>query len=102
MKIDRHNQYRVVQGFFFPHHENPRMPLRSTILDGELVIDVDPRTKKVFKQSAVPPTHSYYGYEYYRKLSVCLRLTAWWSTIKMLCQELWTSDMEYVYERTHA
>lgn len=44
--IDRHNQYRLINGFFFPHHENPLKPLRTTILDGELVIDIDPRTKK--------------------------------------------------------
>ncbi|KAI5124570.1 hypothetical protein M0805_003090 [Coniferiporia weirii] len=44
--IDRHNQYRLLQGFFFPHHENPRVPLRSTIIDGELVIDTDPKTRK--------------------------------------------------------
>ncbi|KAH8117391.1 mRNA capping enzyme, alpha subunit [Phellopilus nigrolimitatus] len=44
--IDRHNQYRLLNGFFFPHHENPRVPLRSTIVDGELVIDTDPRTRQ--------------------------------------------------------
>ncbi|THH07292.1 hypothetical protein EW145_g3477 [Phellinidium pouzarii] len=36
LKIDRHNQYHSLSGFYFPHHDNPRMPLRSTILDGEL------------------------------------------------------------------
>ncbi|KAF5389883.1 hypothetical protein D9757_003631 [Collybiopsis confluens] len=41
--IDRHNTYREIIGLFFPHHENPMMPLRNTIIDGELVIDVDPR-----------------------------------------------------------
>ncbi len=34
-------------GLFFPHHENPLRPLGNTIVDGELVLDVDPRTKKV-------------------------------------------------------
>ncbi|KAK0463931.1 mRNA capping enzyme, catalytic domain-containing protein [Desarmillaria tabescens] len=43
--IDRHNAYRELAGLYFPHHENPLYPLRSTIVDGELVIDVDPRTK---------------------------------------------------------
>ncbi|TFK63235.1 mRNA capping enzyme, alpha subunit [Pluteus cervinus] len=43
--IDRHNEYRQLSGLFFPHHENPRKPLRNSIIDGELVIDVDPRTK---------------------------------------------------------
>ncbi|KII88307.1 hypothetical protein PLICRDRAFT_54147 [Plicaturopsis crispa FD-325 SS-3] len=44
--IDRHNTYRAVTGFFFPHYQNPMKPLGNTILDGELVIDVDPRTKQ--------------------------------------------------------
>lgn len=44
--IDRHNNYRQVDGFFFPHHEHPKMPLRNSIIDGELVLDVDPRTKR--------------------------------------------------------
>ncbi|KAH9484372.1 mRNA-capping enzyme subunit alpha [Psilocybe cubensis] len=44
--IDRHNEYRQIEGFFFPHHENPQLPLRSSLVDGELVIDVDPRTKQ--------------------------------------------------------
>ncbi|KAJ3527211.1 hypothetical protein NM688_g8157 [Phlebia brevispora] len=44
--IDRHNSYRQLEGLFFPHHENPMMPLRNTIVDGELVIDIDPRTKQ--------------------------------------------------------
>jgi mRNA guanylyltransferase len=43
-QIDRHNAYRTVTGFFFPHHQDPRMPLRSSLLDGELVIDVDKRS----------------------------------------------------------
>ncbi|KAI0763690.1 mRNA capping enzyme, alpha subunit [Irpex lacteus] len=44
--IDRHNTYREVTGLYFPHHENPMHPLRNTLVDGELVIDVDPRTKQ--------------------------------------------------------
>ncbi|KAI1794609.1 mRNA capping enzyme, alpha subunit [Ganoderma leucocontextum] len=44
--IDRHNSYRELTGLYFPHHEDPRKPLRSTIVDGELVIDVDPHTKQ--------------------------------------------------------
>jgi hypothetical protein len=47
-KIDRHNTYREINGIYFPHHENPMVPLRSSLVDGELVIDVDPRTKQVF------------------------------------------------------
>ncbi|KAH9857131.1 mRNA capping enzyme, catalytic domain-containing protein [Lenzites betulinus] len=41
--IDRHNTYRQVHGLYFPHHEDPRKPLRSSMVDGELVIDTDPR-----------------------------------------------------------
>ncbi|KZT35071.1 mRNA capping enzyme, alpha subunit [Sistotremastrum suecicum HHB10207 ss-3] len=44
--IDRHNKYRIVQGFVFPHHTDPRRPLRASILDGELVLDTDRRTGK--------------------------------------------------------
>ncbi|KAH7906375.1 mRNA capping enzyme [Hygrophoropsis aurantiaca] len=41
--IDRHNSYRELPGFWFPSHEKPKEPLLDTIIDGELVIDVDPR-----------------------------------------------------------
>ncbi|KAI9509344.1 mRNA capping enzyme [Russula earlei] len=44
--VDRHNVYREISGLFFPHHERPERPLRSTIIDAELVVDVDPRTKR--------------------------------------------------------
>ncbi|KAF8634090.1 hypothetical protein AX15_001092 [Amanita polypyramis BW_CC] len=44
--IDRHNAYRALHGLFFPHHENPLRPLGNTVVDGELVLDVDPQTKK--------------------------------------------------------
>ncbi|KXN91505.1 mRNA-capping enzyme subunit alpha [Leucoagaricus sp. SymC.cos] len=44
--IDRHNTYRELSGLYFPHHENPVNPLMDTLVDGELVIDVDPHTKK--------------------------------------------------------
>ncbi|KAG5649639.1 hypothetical protein H0H81_002738 [Sphagnurus paluster] len=43
--IDRHNTYHELTGIFFPHHENPRNPLRNTLVDGELVRDIDPKTK---------------------------------------------------------
>ena len=46
-QIDRHNSYRQLTGLYFPHHADPRNPLRDTIVDGELVIDVDPHTKQV-------------------------------------------------------
>ncbi|KAF9053026.1 mRNA guanylyltransferase [Panaeolus papilionaceus] len=44
--VDRHNTYRELHGFFFPHHEDPRRELQNTLIDGELVIDVDPQTKQ--------------------------------------------------------
>ncbi|KAF9448015.1 mRNA guanylyltransferase [Macrolepiota fuliginosa MF-IS2] len=44
--IDRHNTYRQLNGLYFPHHENPAKPLLDTLVDGELVIDVDPVTKQ--------------------------------------------------------
>lgn len=44
--IDRHNSYRHVSGLFFPHHEFPTRPLRNTLVDGELVVDVDPQTNR--------------------------------------------------------
>ncbi|KAI0306613.1 mRNA capping enzyme [Multifurca ochricompacta] len=44
--VDRHNAYREISGLFFPHYEHPERPLRSTVIDAELVIDVDPRTKR--------------------------------------------------------
>ncbi|KAH9981329.1 mRNA capping enzyme [Lactifluus volemus] len=43
--VDRHNTYREITGLFFPHHEHPQRPLGSTIVDAELVVDVDPDTK---------------------------------------------------------
>lgn len=46
-QIDRHNTYRQLSGLYFPHHENPVKPLLDTLVDGELVIDVDPITKQV-------------------------------------------------------
>ncbi len=44
---DRNNTYYQQDGMFFPHYEDPRMPLRNTLLDGELVVDTDPHTKQV-------------------------------------------------------
>ncbi|KAF7974823.1 hypothetical protein HWV62_11179 [Athelia sp. TMB] len=44
--IDRHNTYRQLTGFVFPHHVNPSAMLGNTIVDGELVIDLDPKTQQ--------------------------------------------------------
>ena len=57
-QIDRHNTYREITGIYLPHHENPVMPLRSSLIDGELVIDVDPATHQVRgRLPAQPPAH---------------------------------------------
>ncbi|KAF6763788.1 mRNA capping enzyme [Ephemerocybe angulata] len=42
--VDRHNNYREIEGFCFPHHEDPRRNLRNSLVDGELVVDTDPKT----------------------------------------------------------
>ncbi|KAF9500516.1 mRNA capping enzyme [Pleurotus eryngii] len=44
--IDRHNSYRQLNGLYFPHFEDPRKPLRDTLVDGELVLDYDPQTRQ--------------------------------------------------------
>lgn len=43
--IDRKNAYRSVPNLYFPHYEDKTRPLGHTLLDGELVLDVDPNTK---------------------------------------------------------
>ncbi|KAK8869987.1 hypothetical protein IAR55_000557 [Kwoniella newhampshirensis] len=42
--IDRKQRYFSVQDLHFPHWENINNPLGETLLDGELVIDIDPKT----------------------------------------------------------
>ncbi|KAJ7219430.1 mRNA capping enzyme, catalytic domain-containing protein [Mycena pura] len=44
--VDRKNDYYELQGLFFPHHENPQTPMLNTVVDGELVYDIDPRTNQ--------------------------------------------------------
>ena len=45
-QLDRHNNYYKLDGLYFPHHEDPRVPLKNSLVDGELVLDVDPQTGK--------------------------------------------------------
>ena len=45
-QLDRHNNYYQLDGFYFPHHEDPRLPLKNSLVDGELVVDVDPQTQR--------------------------------------------------------
>ncbi|GJJ12571.1 hypothetical protein Clacol_006814 [Clathrus columnatus] len=48
--IDRNDQYRSVSGFYFPHHTDIRRAIGDTILDGELVNDLDPQTHTRMKE----------------------------------------------------
>ena len=47
LQLDRHNNFYQLDGFFFPHYKDPRLPLKSSLIDGELVVEVDPQTKNV-------------------------------------------------------
>lgn len=44
-QLDRHNNRRRLEGFYLPHYEGPRLPLKNSLLDGESVLDVDPQHK---------------------------------------------------------
>lgn len=46
-QIDRKQRYFKVEDLHFPHWERKDDPLTDTILDGELVIDIDPETGTV-------------------------------------------------------
>ena len=46
-QIDRRQRYYKVPGLHLPHWENRDEPLTDTLIDGELVYDIDPNTKKV-------------------------------------------------------
>ncbi|KAF8319291.1 mRNA capping enzyme, alpha subunit [Clavulina sp. PMI_390] len=41
--IDRTENFRNITGLYFPHFRNKAHPLGDTLLDGELVLDKDPR-----------------------------------------------------------
>jgi hypothetical protein len=43
---DRHNNHHRLEGLYFPHHEDLRVPLKNSLVDGELVLDIDPQTEK--------------------------------------------------------
>ncbi|WVN85172.1 uncharacterized protein L203_100317 [Cryptococcus depauperatus CBS 7841] len=42
--IDRKERYFNVTGLYFTHWEHKNVPLKETLIDGELVLDIDPRT----------------------------------------------------------
>lgn len=46
-QIDRKDDFYQVGGFYFPHWLDPKNGLSNTLLDGELVIDVDRKTGQV-------------------------------------------------------
>ncbi len=46
-QIDRKQRYFKIENLHFPHWEKRDDPLSDTILDGELVIDIDPKTGAV-------------------------------------------------------
>lgn len=46
-QVDRNEHFFGVEGLHFPHWENADIPLIDTVLDGELVIDIDPATGQV-------------------------------------------------------
>jgi len=54
-QLDRHNNYHKLEGFYFPRHEDPRLPLQNSLIDGELVLDVDPQTKKARDPYSLSP-----------------------------------------------
>jgi hypothetical protein len=47
VQVDRRERFYLNLGYAFPNHENPELVLRNTVLDAELVIDVDRPTGKV-------------------------------------------------------
>ena len=55
MQIDRKQRYFFIENLHFPHWEKEDHPLTDTILDGELVIDVDPKTGIVSRITRLTP-----------------------------------------------
>lgn len=48
LQIDRKEEFRQVEGLVFPNGQDPsRRLLGETLLDGELVLDIDPETGTV-------------------------------------------------------
>lgn len=47
LQIDRTEQFYGQQGLFFPHQDGPDSMHSNVVLDGELVIDTDPKTGQV-------------------------------------------------------
>lgn len=87
-QIDRHNNYYQQDGLYFPHYEQLRMPLRNTLIDGELVVDIDPVTKQVCHfRCSIHSTFADLGFfvstPHLRKLYATWRSTAWLSMIEI-------------------
>ena len=47
IQVDRKQRFFQVPDLHFPHWENPDRPLTDTVIDGELIIDIDPKTGQV-------------------------------------------------------
>jgi hypothetical protein len=62
-QIDRKQRFFSVTDLHFPHWERIDDPLGETILDGELVIDIDPKTHVVgmLVLSAIPLVDEWRG-----------------------------------------
>jgi len=60
LQLDRHNNFYRLEGLFFPHHNDPRLPLKSSLIDGELVVEVDPQTRNVRVLHLLPKIQSNY------------------------------------------
>ena len=76
------------------------VPLRSSLVDGELVIDVDPRTHQVFHIYRLIQTHfiifSFFFFWYRKKLAFW-PLIVWLLMIKTSWHVHWINDTEFVF-----
>ena len=54
LQVDRKETYYRNDGYTFPHHEFPEYTHVNTVLDGELVIDIDPNSKLVRSYARLP------------------------------------------------
>jgi hypothetical protein len=75
------NNHHQLEGLYFksPHHEDPRVPLKNSLVDGELVLDVDPQTKKAKNpQSSLPECALTLKAHSDRKTRGIHVSTAWW------------------------
>ena len=84
-QIDRKQRYYNVENLHFPHWEDADTPLTDTILDGELVTDVDPATGIVSWLDAWVQCFIE-RWLTGRRVCVCTRSTAWCFTGRTSCK----------------